>query len=125
MKGFTLMELIIVLSIIGILATTVVLKWPTGSINPAIQAAQLANDIQYTQALAMNKGERFYLISLTNTTYAIRNSAGTTVTLGMGNTIVTLNAGITFGSFSGLPNNLIAFDSSGTPYTDTASPGTP
>jgi hypothetical protein len=44
--------------------------------------------------------------------------------LAEGNTTETLNSGITFGTFTNLPSNLIAFDSNGAPYTNTSLPGT-
>lgn len=122
-SGFTLIELLAVIVIAGILALMVTLQWPTG-INLGGQARQLANDIRYTQGLAMTKGQRYYLIKQSATTYQILNAAGTPILLPTGSTTMTLNSGITFGTFTNLPNNLIAFDSRGTPYTTSTSPGT-
>ena len=113
--------ILVVISIIGV---TAMLQWPARGINLGAEANQLANDIRYTQSLAMNNGMRYYLIKQSSTTYQIMNSAGTAVTLAMGNTTMTLNSGITFGTLTNLPNNLIAFDGKGTPYVTYTSPGT-
>ncbi len=122
--GFTLMEMVIVVLVVSILAVNVTLRWPASSINLGAQAHQVANDIRYTQSLAMTNGQRYYLIRQSATTYQILSSAGTPVSFPLGNTTATLNSGITFGSWSNLPSNLIAFDAEGTPYTTSSSPGT-
>lgn len=123
-SGFTLLELVIVIIVLSIISTVVLFNWPGMTVNVGGQAQQLANDIRYTQALAMSKGQRYYLIKQSSTTYQIKSTSGSTVLLALGNTTMTLNSGITFGSFTNLPNNLIAFDGKGAPYTDTGSPGT-
>ncbi len=123
-QGFTLIEMVTVLIVISIIGVTAMLRWPAQGINLGAQANQLANDIRYTQSLAMTNGMRYYLVRQTSTTYQIMNSAGTPVTLAMGNTTMTLNSGITFGTLTNLPNNLIAFDGKGTPYITASSPGT-
>ncbi len=124
MQGFTLIELVLVILITSLIAVFVSLQWPANHVNIGAQAEQLANDIRYTQELAMTKGQRFYLIETSNTTYQIKNSAGTAALLALGKTTVTLNTGITFGTLTNLPNNLIAFNGDGTPYTTSTSPGT-
>jgi len=123
-RGLTLIELILVMIVTSVLAVVVLVKWPGAEMSLAAQAEQLANDIRYTQALAMTKGQRFYLIQASSTTYQIKDSAGTAVKFATGNTTVTLNAGTTFGTLTNLPNSLVTFDGKGTPYTDTTSPGT-
>lgn len=122
--GFTLMELVFVIAIIAIIGVVAMLSWISSDVNAGGQAKQLAQDIAYTQSLAMSKGARYYLIITGSTTYQIRNASGTPVTLAFGNTTMTLNNGITFGSPTNLPNSLICFDGKGAPYTDTSSPGT-
>ncbi len=123
-NGFTLVEFIVVLVIIGILSLMVIIQWPASAINVGAEANQVANDVRYTQSLAMTRGKRFYLIKLSSNTYQIRDSAGNPVTMAFGNTTVTLNSGISFGTLSNLPSNLIAFDAVGAPYTTSSSPGT-
>lgn len=122
--GFTLIELIAVILIISILSAVAMMNWQAGIIDLGGEAKQLAGDIRYTQSLAMTKGQRYYLIKQSATTYQIMNAAGTAITLETGSTTMTLNNGITFGTLTNLPNNLIAFDGRGTPYTTSSSPGT-
>ncbi len=123
--GFTLLELILVIVVISIMAVEVLPIMSTSTtISLLAQAKQLASDIRYTQTLAMTKGQRYYLIKQSSTTYQILSSAGTAVPLVMGNTTVTLNSRITFGTLTNLPNSLIEFDGRGTPYVTSASPGT-
>ena len=123
-QGFTLIELIIVIVIGSILAVYAMFHWPTPALNIDAQAQQFANDIRYTRSSSMSKGERYRIIKLSSSSYTITNNAGTSITFPSGQTIVTFPAGITFGAWNNLPNNLIAFDSKGVPYTDALTPGT-
>ncbi len=122
--GFTIIELIAIVMIISILAVLTVFSWQGTTINLEAQAQQIANDIRYAQSLAMTKGVRYRWVRASSTTYQIVNSSGTPITFARGNTTITLNSGITFGAFTNLPNNLVAFNGKGIPYTDTGSPGT-
>lgn len=123
-EAFTLIEFTIVLIIVSILSVFVFSSWQGDTISLEGQAQQIANDLRYTQALAMTRGERFRWVRISTNTYQIQNNAGTAVMLARGSGTVTLMGGITFGSFTNLPNNLVAFDGLGVPYTDTSSPGT-
>jgi len=123
-KGFTLIELVIVIIVLGILSKGVYMQWTAGTINLGAQADQLAGDIRYTQSLSMSKNQRYRLVKISSTSYQITNSAGTAIIYPNGQNTITLKNGITFGSFTNLPNSLIAFDSNGIPYSDTTSPGT-
>jgi prepilin-type N-terminal cleavage/methylation domain-containing protein len=122
--GFTLIEMIMTIVVLGILLTGVYVKWPGSTINLGGQAAQLANDLRYTQSLSMTKDQRYRLVIVSSTTYQILNASGTAVMNAMGGTTTTLNRGITFGTLSNLPSSLVAFDGVGIPYTTTAIPGT-
>ena len=124
-SGFTLIEMVIVIIVLGILLTGVYLKWPAATINLGGEAAQLANDLRYTQSLSMTKGQRYRLVIVSTTTYQILNASGTALMNAVGGTTTTLNHGITFGTLGNLPNSLVVFDGEGIPYSDTASPGTP
>lgn len=126
--GFSITELIVVIVLLGLLAAFITIIWPGSSINLHAQAAALANDIRYTQSLAMSRGQRFYLIKTSNNSYQIGYIDGgnsVTIALPSGGSTATLDSHISFGTFTNLPNNLIAFDSEGIPYVDTVSPGTP
>lgn len=122
--GFSILELIIALVIIGILTIFITVAWPGSSINLHAQAAAVANDIRYAQSLSMAKGQRFYFIKTSSTSYQIRGADNQPIALPSGNTTATLDQGTSFGNFSNLPNNLVAFDCKGVPYVDTGFPGT-
>jgi len=123
-KGFTLIELICVIILLGILSVGAYLQWPGSSINSGAQAQQVANDMRYTQALSMTKGKRYSFVITSSTTYQIQNSSGTAIITAMGGTTTTLNTGLSFGTLSNLPNNLVTFDGNGIPYSTTGTPGT-
>jgi MSHA pilin protein MshC len=123
-RGYSLIELILVITIISLVSTASFFLLRNATIDVEGQAQQLANDLRYAQSLAMTKGQRYRWVKLSASTYQIQNNAGTAITLAQGNTTVTFNSGITFGTLTNLPNNLVAFDGNGAPYTDTAIPGT-
>lgn len=123
-QGFTIVELMIVLVIMGILAVFLTFQNPQGTLKTANQSKTLASNLRYAQTLSMTKGSRYYLQRTSATTYQVKSAAGTPVTLPSGGTTAALSGGSTFGAFTNLPNNLVAFDGKGTPYTDTGSPGT-
>jgi prepilin-type N-terminal cleavage/methylation domain-containing protein len=76
-QGFTLIELVIVIAVVSIIGIISVMSWTGSAIDLGGQAKQLANDISYTQSLAMSKGTRYYLIITGTNTYQIRNASGT------------------------------------------------
>lgn len=123
-KGFTLIELICVIIVLGVLSVNAFIQWPGTAINSGAEAQQVANDIRYTQSLSMSKGNRYSFVIVSSTTYQIRNSSGTAVTNTMGGTTTTLNTGLSFGTLTNLPDSLVAFDGNGNPYSTTGSPGT-
>src|SRR5687768_7643595 len=61
MRGFSLTELIIVLVVMGILATVAIPRLAPTDINLPAQAGQLAGDIRYVQSLAMSRSVRHRL----------------------------------------------------------------
>jgi len=121
-QGFTLIELVTVLLLVAILSVTAINQWPGSGINLSAQADQLANDIRYTQSLAMNRGQR-YRINLAADRYWISDTGGTvTVALpGSGATDVLLNSGIALST----SYSFLVFDGNGVPYTTATTPGTP
>ena len=55
-RGFTLIELVMVLVILGVLSAYVATRWSPGDSAVHAEAAQLARDLRHAQALAMNTG---------------------------------------------------------------------
>lgn len=115
--GFTLVELVVIMLLLGILAFTAIPRFPDkGAIDVSATAEQLANDIRYTQSLAMTSGQR-NRINLAAASYQITTSAGTPVTHpATGSTAAIALGNVSLGGYSGY----IAFDGKGIPYTDVA-----
>jgi MSHA pilin protein MshC len=57
-QGFTLIELVMVMLIIGMLAAYAAARWSPADSAVHAEAARLARDLRHTQALAMNRGQR-------------------------------------------------------------------
>lgn len=119
--GFTIIELVIVIVLITILATIAVARWPGTRINLNAVAQQLADDIRYTQTLAMSRAGE-YRLNLFSSSYSITTGGGAAVNNPVtGAASVTISSGITITlPPTNLPNSLITFNSLGTPYTDTS-----
>lgn len=118
-NGFTLVELVVIILLVGALAFIAVPRYLNkGAIDVSAMAEQLANDIRYTQSLAMTSGQR-NRINLTATTYQITTSSGGPVVHPVTGSAgpITLN-NVTLSVNPALANSYIGFDSKGIPYTD-------
>lgn len=122
--GFTFIELIVVILIISVLVAYAVVQSPTTTLNLSYQARMVLADIRFAQGLSLATGQRYRWVRESTTTYSVQNSAGTRIRVPSGCTTCVLGTGITFGTLTNLPNNLLVFNSQGFPYTDTATPGT-
>ncbi len=122
--GFTLIELIMVIVLIGIISITILPQWTGTSLRLEFEAARILNDIRYTQMLSVISGKRYRWVKLSSSSYQIVDETGTAIILPSGGSQQTLASNVSLGSLTNLPNNLVAFDSLGAPYTNTAIPGT-
>jgi prepilin-type N-terminal cleavage/methylation domain-containing protein len=120
--GFTLLELLVVVLVLAVIA---VVAAPRISTDPALvstQAAQLAGDIRYVQSLAMTQAQKYRInLSAGGYTFTLADAGGTAVAHPFtGSTAqINWNSGVTVTlPPTNLPNNLVAFDSRGIPYTD-------
>lgn len=123
-QGFTVLEMVVVIIIIGVLAVSVTPSKLQTPMRLQYEARRVLNDIRYTQALSMSSGQRYRWVRTSSTAYQILNEAGTAITLPNGSTTLSLSNGISFGTLTNLPSNLVAFDAFGTPYTTSVLPGT-
>lgn len=125
--GFTLIELIVVLVLLGIFAAAVFVRAPAReSLAADGRANQLASDIRYVQTLSMTRGQRFCIVVGTSTYTLNATDAGNNCAAaiehpaGLGPPVPACDSGacMTPSGFAGT----LQFDGRGTPYTAAASP---
>jgi prepilin-type N-terminal cleavage/methylation domain-containing protein len=116
--GFTLLEMVIVILIIGILSLVVINQLPSASIDLGALAQEIVSSVRYTQALSMYTGQRYYFYAPSTGSYEIVNGSSTPIVLAQGNTVVTFPTGVTFGATT-FPNGMVGFNGRGQPITDT------
>lgn len=68
--GFTLIELVMVMVIIGIVGAYALVRWQSGTATSRYQAERLAEDIRYIQSLAMGWGVSLKL-DITGNSYQV------------------------------------------------------
>lgn len=110
--GFTAIELVVTLVIIGMLAAYVVPRLDMGGTSAAAETERLARDLRHVQEMAMTEGLTLAL-QPAGAGYAVVNSGGTTVTDPATHQPfqVTLKNGVT------LSGATVRFDSMGRPVT--------
>ncbi len=117
-RGFTLVELIVMITLISILAFAALGRMPNLSINLGAQADQLVADIRYVQSLAQTSAQR-HCIAFTAVNYQV--SSGNTcigaVVMPDAANPVPLAAGITHAPIT---TALLVFNTLGQPFTDAA-----
>ena len=120
-RGFTLIELILVLLIVSILSTYAIIRFPGDGINLSAQADQIVADIRHTQSLAINRGQR-YRINFSSDRYWISNIDNTTSYIhpASGTATIFLDTGIALTT----THSFLVFGGEGVPYTNALTPGT-
>lgn len=117
--GFNLIELVVVITIVGVLSFIVTSAWPNKTRwYLTLQTQLLVNDLRYMQNYAATRHTALR-VNFSNSQYSFTELDGTTVIKNpaTNTNIVTLSTGITL-SMTNLPNNYVVFNSNGIPYTN-------
>jgi len=124
-RGFTLLELIVVLLLVGILAVIAFPRMSQNTIELSGQAEQVARDIRYAQTLSMTRGaaQGRHCIFFTATGYQLRNNnnnPGTPCSIAVahpatGSSAAIVLTGGTAVSTANLTGNYLEFDTKGQP----------
>ena len=79
-SGFTLIELVVVLAILGSLAAFALPRWAPADTTVAAQADRLASDLRHAQAMAMSQARTLTVDIQGASNYRVVDSASMTVT---------------------------------------------
>lgn len=117
-QGFTLVELIVVMVIVAVLAGTGLYVWQGNAFTPSIQVAELATDLRYAQALAMNR-RRLYQVKLTASSYQLTDEHDVANSFAATGSTVNLHNGLSM-TYTNLPNDTVFFNGFGEPMSDSS-----
>lgn len=122
-KGFTILELVVVMVIIGILAGAMYTAWPGKKVNANLFSAQLASDLRYVQMLSISRNNPYELkFDTGNNQYQLfrinngSNEVAEDHPFTNSNT-VTYDSDIAV-TLTNLPNDSVTYNNKGVPYTD-------
>jgi len=116
-RGFSYIEMVVVIIVIGLIAVGAMSKSPGLSIETRPEAMQLASDLRYAQILSMSQGQD-YCLTFSGSSYLLSTAASgcQTAVANSGASVAPTSLRDATLSVSGLPNNLVAFDGLGAPY---------
>ncbi|MBF0358270.1 MAG: GspH/FimT family pseudopilin [Magnetococcales bacterium] len=78
-SGFTLIELVLVMLLVGILTVVVSARWPGSSITLQSYADHLNADLDLARSMALSRGESVTIKSSAGNSYSITDSSGSTL----------------------------------------------
>lgn len=118
--GFTLLEMVMVVIVIGVTAAVVTPKWLENDLDVDAIARQLQNDIRYVQGMAMNRGQRHRIYFDVAASYRIADNTGAAVAHPLQPSgSVTFPSGVAIAS-NGFSTGYLSFDGRGVPYNGAA-----
>lgn len=119
-KGFTIIELTVVLVLMLIVFTYVGINWPNQSVDLRVQADHLTAGIRFTQILSNERNQLYRIDFINSTSWRIADGNNNTyVYVGDGTNRLYNGATMTF------PTSPLIFGSDGTPYSGTSTPPAP
>lgn len=123
--GFSLVELVVIVLLLGILAVAVFPRFSSPPVTVGASADQMAADIRYVQALSMTRGARYCFYLTSTTSYALRT--GTSCTTAVNHPATGSSSPISLSDITYTATNLstvyIEFDTKGQPTTISPSTG--
>jgi prepilin-type N-terminal cleavage/methylation domain-containing protein len=78
-SGFTLIELVLVVLLVGILTVVVSARWPGSSTTLQSYADHLNADLDLARSIALSRGESVSIKSSVGNSYSISDSSGSTL----------------------------------------------
>lgn len=123
--GFSLVELVVAISLVAILAIAVYPRFSESPLTLDAQAQRLAGDIRYAQSLSMTRGQRYcvYLVQA-SASYELRTSScSSAVSHPASGASSTVMERVSF-TAAGLSTSYIEFDTKGRPTTISPVTGT-
>lgn len=124
-NGFTIIELIITIVIVGIMAVFVTSLFPGRSIDLSSQANQLAEDILFVQQLSFASQDNYKIGFVSASCYQMYNPDGTAYSHPINQLNQICLDRVSINLPSGLTSyKYLSFDQLGTPYLSTTADGT-
>lgn len=119
--GFTLIELVLVIIIVGILAVSSFSRLPGTTLTLGAQTDQMAADARLVQSLELTHGAS-YCLNVTASGYQITTTQCTTAVANPANGATTTSFGAGITATTNLPNGYLAFMGAGVPYVSQTQP---
>lgn len=119
-RGFTLMELIIIIIVMAIIASVVFVSWPGQSVNVNTSAERLANDLRYMQYISHGRDKTYQITfvpaSARYDLFEVTDSGNEAFNHPFTNSNeISLPSGISLAVNSAISSDILRFDAEGEP----------